>query len=197
VGGLRKRLTAAPGQSHSQRDALLARLPKDGLGVEIGTWKGDFAARILNGARPRRLYLVDPWQYRAESSYESALYGGEIGGQQRMEAIHQSVLDRFGAEIARGQVVVRRSPSADAAGAFADGELDWVYVDGDHTYAAVKADLEAYYRAVKPGGVLAGDDYGEAGWWDNGVTRAVDELAASGRCEGPLLIGSQFLFKKI
>ncbi len=197
AGGLRRRLTAAPERSHSQRDDLLARLPKDGVGAEIGTWKGDFAARILSGARPRRLYLVDPWQYREESSYENAMYGGEAGGQQRMEAICRSVLDRFEAEIERGQVIVRRSPSAAAAGDFADGELDWVYIDGDHTYAGVKADLDAYYRAVKVGGVLAGDDYGEAGWWDNGVTRAVDELAASGRCEGPVLIGSQFLFKKI
>jgi predicted O-methyltransferase YrrM len=125
------------------------------------------------------------------------MYGGELGGQEKMEAIHQSVRDRFKAEIERGQVMIRRSPSTEVAADFADGELDWVYIDGDHTYEAVKADLEAYCRALKPGGLLTGDDYGEAGWWDNGVTRAVDEFAASGRCEGPVLFGSQFLFTKL
>jgi hypothetical protein len=194
---LRKRLSGASDTNHSQRDALLARLPRGGVGVEIGTWKGDFSARILGSAQPRRLYLVDPWRHRDESAYSDAMYGGELGGQEQMEAIHQSVRDRFKAEIERGQVTIRRSPSTEVAADFAEGELDWVYIDGDHTYEAVKADLEAYCRALKPGGLLTGDDYGEAGWWDNGVTRAVDEFAASGRCAGPVLIGSQFLFTKL
>ncbi len=194
---LRKRLSGASDTNHSQRDALLARLPRGGVGVEIGTWKGDFSARILGSAQPRRLYLVDPWRHRDESAYSDAMYGGELGGQEQMEAIHQSVRDRFKAEIERGQVTIRRSPSTEVAADFAEGELDWVYIDGDHTYEAVKADLEAYCRALKPGGLLTGDDYGEAGWWDNGVTRAVDEFAASGRCEGPVLFGSQFLFTKL
>ena len=53
------------------------------------------------------------------------------------------------------------------------------------------------YRIVKPGGLIAGDDYGDAGWWENGVTKAVDEFAASGRCDAPTILGSQFLFTKI
>ena len=114
-----------------------------------------------------------------------------------MAPIYESVLDRFRAEIERGQVVVRRSVSADAAADFTDDSLDWAYIDGDHTYESVKSDLEMYHRTIKPGGFLTGGDYGEAGWWENGVRRAVDEFAASGRCKGPTVIGSQFLFTKI
>jgi predicted O-methyltransferase YrrM len=126
------------------------------------------------------------------------MFGGHgSDGHTEMQAVYDSVLDRFSAEIAQGRVLVRRSRSVEAAAAFAEGELDWAYIDGDHTYEAVKADLEAYYRALGPGGLLAGDDYGVPGWWEDGVTRAVDELARSGRTGAPTIIGSQFVFTKM
>ena len=51
------------------------------------------------------------------------------------------------------------------------------YIDGDHSYEAVTRDIATYRAKVKPNGVLAGDDYGlQGGWWNDGVTRAVDEF---------------------
>jgi SAM-dependent methyltransferase len=182
----------------AQRRRLLARLPKGAAGAEVGSWKGDFAAQLLAHSHPRALYLIDPWEHRDESTYEQAMFGGPgSDGRAEMQAVYDSVLSRFGAEIQQGRVIVRRSRSVDAAIEFADGELDWAYIDGDHTYEAVKADLEAYYRVLRPGGLLAGDDYGIPGWWADGVTRAVDEFAASARTSAPMIIGSQFLFTKI
>ena len=77
-----------------------------------------------------------------------------------MDAVYESVIDRFRSEIEGGQVLVQRARSVDAAASFSDESLDWAYIDGDHTYEAVKRDLDAYYRIVKSGGFLAGDDYG-------------------------------------
>jgi hypothetical protein len=177
-----------------QRRRLLSLLPRGAVCAEVGTWRGDFAQTILSSRRPRTLHLIDPWQYRDEDAYERAMFGGRTqDGQSEMDTIYQSVLDRFRPRIDRGQVQVRRARSVDAAGEFADESLDWVYIDGDHTYEAVKADLEAYFRTVKPGGFLAGDDYGERGWWDDGVTRAVDEFAANAQLT---IIGAQFLLEK-
>ena len=181
-------------QRRLERRRLLARLPDGAVCAEIGTWRGDFAAQILSSARPLKLHLIDPWQHREEETYERAMFGGSArDGQQEMEAIYQGVLDRFRVNIDRGQVELHRSRSLEAAATFPDGALDWAYIDGDHTYEAVKADLEAYYRTVKPGGFLAGDDYGEPGWWEDGVTRAVDEFAAASELT---VIGSQFLLRK-
>lgn len=144
---LRVRLTSDLRAGRSTRDVLLARLPKDSVCAEIGSWKGDFAAKILDSTHPRRLHLIDPWEYRGEGAYNHAMYGGYTpGGQDEMDAIHESVRDRFRTEIERGQVVIRRSRSVDAATGFADGELDWVYIDGDHTYESVKSDLETSRR---------------------------------------------------
>jgi SAM-dependent methyltransferase len=177
-----------------ERRRLLAQLPRGAVCAEIGTWRGDFAERILESRRPRVLHLIDPWEHRQEDAYERAMFGGGThDGQAEMDEIHRSVRERFRSNIERGQVHVQRSRSLDAAASFADGSLDWVYIDGDHTYEAVKADLDAYYRAVKPGGFLAGDDYGVPGWWDDGVTRAVDEFAAKASLR---IIGTQFLLQK-
>jgi hypothetical protein len=175
---------------------MLSTLPEQAACAEIGTWRGDFAAVILEHRRPQLLYLVDPWEHRAEGEYEQASYGGRMeGGQQALEEMYQSVLDRFSSEIDGGQVLVLRRRSTDAAATFADESLDWVYIDGDHSYDGVKADLEAYFRTVKPGGLLAGDDYGLAGsWFEDGVTRAVDEFAE--RCADLQVIGTQFVLRK-
>jgi SAM-dependent methyltransferase len=179
------------------RQVLLARLPQGGVCAEVGSWKGDFAARILRTVQPRLLYLIDPWEFRGESEYQHSMYGGEKAeGEREMEAIYQSVLERFSAEIDRGQVIVMRMRSIDAVARLDDDSLDWAYIDSDHRYESVISDLRSFHRVVKPGGVLAGDDYGEAGWWEDGVTRAVEEFATSGLCGAPTLLGSQFLFTK-
>ncbi len=46
-------------------------LPKGGVGAELGVWKGEFSVRLLKGAKPRQLYLIDPWR---QLEQEGALY---------------------------------------------------------------------------------------------------------------------------
>ena len=51
------------------------------------------------------------------------------------------------------------APSAEAAATFADGSLDLVFVDGCHETEAVIHDIELWLPKLRPGGVIAGDDY--------------------------------------
>jgi hypothetical protein len=69
-------------------------------------------------------------------------------------------------------------------------------VDGDHLYEAVRADLELFDPKLKTDGLLAGDDYGMPGWWDDGVTRAVDEFVAGRGYEIVTLAANQFVLRK-
>jgi predicted O-methyltransferase YrrM len=52
--------------------------------------------------------------------------------------------------------------------------IDYLYIDADHRYESVRADLELWTRCVKSGGVILGDDYGAPGF--PGVTQAWDEF---------------------
>jgi predicted O-methyltransferase YrrM len=179
-----------------ERRRMLATLPTDAVCAEIGTWRGDFAELILRERPPRRLFLVDPWELRTEQAYERASYGGKLeGGQQALDAMFDEVSKRFAAHIDAGTVKILRMRSAEAAATFEPESVDWVYIDGDHSYEGVRADLEAFFPAVKPGGYIAGDDYGHAGaWFEDGVTRAVQEFAP--RCAGLEVIGTQFVLRK-
>lgn len=52
-------------------------------------------------------------------------------------------------------------------------ELDLLFIDGDHSYDAVKADWEHYQRFLKTGSLVVFHDYG----WAEGVQRIVQEDA--------------------
>lgn len=40
-----------------------------------------------------------------------------------------------------------------------DKSYDFIYLDGDHSYEGVKAELPLFWGKIRPGGVLAGHDY--------------------------------------
>jgi hypothetical protein len=144
-----------------ERGNLLTILLEGFVGVEIGVWRGDFSSRVLSVVRPARLHLVDAWTFESDSDYEGAWYGGAVAkSQAEMDWIYGSVLRRFAQQIEAGLVFVDRGPSAQIGMQFDDGYFDWVYIDGNHLYEYVKRDLEVFAAKVKPGGLLAGDDYG-------------------------------------
>jgi len=49
--------------------------------------------------------------------------------------------------------------------------LDLLFIDGDHSYEGVKADLEAYKRFLRPGSIVVFHDSG----WAEGVKRVIEE----------------------
>jgi len=165
------------------RDYILRRLPHGAVAAEIGVRRGDFSAKTLRIAEPRRLHLIDPWiadphdqhRERPGNTVPVLTYADPEGD-------YQSVLKRFAAEISAGVVQTHRQFSADAVTSFEDNYFDWVYVDGNHEYEYVKADLELYYPKLKPGGLFLCNDYNFSLYWGDGVNRAVDEFVAKGFC---------------
>ena len=55
-----------------------------------------------------------------------------------------------------------------------DDSLDFIYIDGDHSYEAVKRDLELYLPKLKKGGLMCGHDYDKDAWL--GCCEAIDEV---------------------
>jgi hypothetical protein len=176
---------------------VLRRLPKRGVGMEIGVHLGDFSQRLLDETRPRELHLVDPWEHATDPTYAQAWFGGAAdGGAEEMEARFASVGQRFSQAIEAGVVRLHRCYSHVALAGFPDAYFDWIYIDGNHTYEFVKQDLELSLCKVKPGGYVAGDDYGHAGWWEDGVRRAVDEVARDPAVRHFKVFRDQFVLRR-
>ncbi len=158
------------------RQTLLEMLPKQGIGAEVGVFKGDFSDELLQNAKPERLYLIDPWIAVEGEVYRTARYGTARRSQADMDQIHAGVMRRFSEQITSGRVVIHRAPSATVLAAMPDRSLDWIYIDGDHTYESVIADLRLAFVKVRPGGFICGDDYSADGWWSHAVIRAVHDF---------------------
>ncbi len=77
--------------------------------------------------------------------------------------------------VGAGLTNVRLMPAStfDAARTWTE-PIDYLYIDADHSEAAVWADLEAWVPHVRPGGLIVGDDYGNRSF--PGVRRAWDEF---------------------
>ena len=159
------------------RKKVLDILPTNAVGAEIGVWKGDFSAQILKSAKPKTLHLIDPWLVSdASDRTDQAWYGADKITQSAMDSMHKAVSDRFAREVSLGRVRIHRSDSPTALGTMEANTVDYVYVDGDHSYDGVSTDLAEAYRVCKVDGLICCDDYLLGAWWGDGVVRAVHEF---------------------
>jgi SAM-dependent methyltransferase len=138
------------------REELMQLVPKGGEGLEIGVAQGEFSRVLLDTIAPKKLHLVDPWEHQTRDDYATDTNNVDEDSQ---EARYQDVIAKYAKEIAEGRVFVHRRYSQDAAAAFHDGQFDWIYIDGLHSYEGVQSDLAHYKSKLKPGGILMGHDY--------------------------------------
>jgi hypothetical protein len=155
------------------RLALLDSLPRGRLVAEVGVQRGDFAAEVLRRCAPRLLLLVDAWRHIPEGAYR--LDKSNVS-QAEHDAFYREVCERFRVEMTAGRVLVLRGLSRDVLPMLPDGWLDWVYLDADHGYEAVLADLTVCARKVRPGGLICGHDFVEAPGQGFGVVEAVGDF---------------------
>jgi hypothetical protein len=119
----------------TDRQELADRLPKNGVGAEIGVAFGDYTAELVRRAEPSKLYLIDSWE---RARYQA--------GFAKVRA------DFPDATILRG-LSTERIPDIPGA------SLDWCYLDTDHSYETASAELELILPKMKAEGRIAGDDY--------------------------------------
>lgn len=177
----------------NNRKFLFNILPKYSIGAEIGVHLGDFSQEILNYLSPKELHLIDPWEYQPSTTYKKSLYGGNLS-QDEMNQRYRNVVNRFKQN---EQVIIHRSYSSDVLRQFSNNYFDWIYIDGNHLYEYVKADLGLSLQKVKIGGYIAGDDYRNGAWWQGGVKQAVDEFKNNELVELIKIYNGQFIFTKL
>jgi len=144
-------------------------------GAEIGVFSGDLSSRLLQNEAVT-LYMVDSWVG------QGADYQGDSGdwhaglSQEKQDAYCEraEVVTAFAEDRAR----ILRMSSREASALVADGSLDFVFIDADHSYEGCAADIAAWLPKLKPNGLLSGHDYANHDFPKFGVTRAVDEFVA-------------------
>lgn len=131
-------------------------------GAEIGVYQGEYSAALCECIPGLSLWCVDRWE-----PYINRKTG---------KRIFYSAIPAYGlakARLAPFACTLVKSDSVKAASRVPDGSLDFVYLDADHWYEAVVADLAAWVPKVKSGGIVAGHDYTEQLEEDNCVSVAV------------------------
>jgi len=168
--------------------ALLNRMGKNGLAVEVGTWKGHFAAEILKDWQGEKLILVDSWCKQPLKEWEDMLnYENDQDGFDDAKKSTERLKVAYG-----DRVEIMHMKSLDAVDEFLDETLDFVYIDANHSYESVTGDLNAWFPKVKFGGVIGGHDYenSEGKHGKFAVKKAVDEFV--GRYGYNMWITSEF-----
>lgn len=134
-----------PMQQVQGRAELAKLLPADCVGVELGVAEGEFSERLLQGHPTLRLYSIDRWtDHHDEAQMRRAL----------------ARLRRYGP---RSKVI--RASFANALRHFADGSLDFIYIDGyAHKGQENGKTLEDWWPKLRSGGMFAGHDYDEVNW---------------------------------
>ena len=115
------------------RSTLAHILPKGGVGVEIGVFKGNFSDTMLRIAQPTTLHLIDPWISSTSNEHTKSLYSQVSRSQNDMDTLHSEVCSRFAKQISAGRVVIHRETSELAMNKFDNESIDFVYVVTVHT----------------------------------------------------------------
>ena len=120
------------------------------LGIEVGTYAGDFAKEILN-TYTGKLFLVDTWRHHTDDSYI------DIANKIDFKEIYTKCSDNIkGYE---DRCFMLKIDSKNASNLFDDDSLDFVYIDANHKYEAVKEDISCWFPKIRKGGILSGHDY--------------------------------------
>jgi predicted O-methyltransferase YrrM len=120
------------------------------IGVEIGVYKGKYSKWLLHGVPGLKLYLVDPWK-----AYDEYVEQHDEEGQKVLDECYAEAQVR----LKDRNVEFIRKTSMEAVKDFEDESLDFVFIDGNHSFEYVIEDIAQWSKKVRKGGIVSGHDY--------------------------------------
>lgn len=157
-------------------EEIYKRLPKDKplLGAEIGVWSGKTSAYLLEHLPLLTMYMIDVWD--DPQNNPTFLASGA-----KMAKFPKEAFDKAYAQVQEIQLKysdrshIFKMHSVLASWRFVDNTLDFIFIDGDHSYESVKQDIFCWYGKVREGGLFCGHDLNPVKRGFYGVKQAVYE----------------------
>jgi predicted O-methyltransferase YrrM len=129
--------------------------------IEIGSYAGESTQLFANEFKT--VIAIDPYINDYDPNDITCTY---------MEL--EKVYDTFKEVIDRNNNINHiRMTSDDAIGELTDIKVDFIYIDGLHTYEQIKKDITNYQPLLKPNCLIGGHDY-YTNW--SGVVNGINEL---------------------
>jgi len=138
-------------------DKMVETAPFNSTFVEVGAWFGKstnyLAGKIKESKKNIHFTTVDTFKGTPT------------------EDLHLNIVDTFNGDIFYefientvisnnyGKFDIIKDESKNAATQFSNQSIDYIMIDGGHSYTEVMDDIKIWYNKIKPGGVISGDDY--------------------------------------
>lgn len=120
------------------------------IGAEIGVANGRFSRRLCQKIEGLKLFCIDPWL-----SYPEYVEHHDEQGQVILDGCFETAKTR----LAPYNCEFIRKTSMDAVGMIEDNSLDFVFIDGNHSFKWVVEDIHEWSKKVRSGGIIAGHDF--------------------------------------
>jgi hypothetical protein len=142
--------------------------------LEVGCAFGFHTKQVISNTEIESYTMVDPYVPYANDVFSDSVQNVYNDGTMNLSNFDQ-FLHLVMEELSeyKEKITHIRKPSIEAAKEVENESLDAIFVDGDHSYSAVKEDLSVWWPKLRVGGTLCGDDY-----WMSDVARAVHEFAS-------------------
>jgi len=115
------------------------------VGVEIGTRDGSNARLFCKHLNIKCLYLVDPYDAYCDVGSVKSFHNSFLHAKKVLSSYSNKV--RFIKRLSEDAVEL------------IPNNLDFVYIDGNHSYDFVKKDIELYYPKLNANGIIGGHDF--------------------------------------
>ena len=141
-------------------------------GIEIGRDVGWYSYAILSRWQGKKLHQIDPYEQYTEYTSDHLNKPSEHQEWRLLQA------DRRLEPWVTGTPCYEfhRMRSDKAVELFTDGSLDFVYIDGNHSYNYCLKDLEMYTPKVKAGGLVLCHDYSDTDLPSLNIKHAVNRF---------------------
>ena len=150
-----------PAAGEALISVLKQRYDRPIVGVEIGVCLGYTTEKLVKEVNFEKYFAVDSYHSYVDWN------GGDLNAD-RQSLIKQHAVNKLSKY---NNVEFKFKSSEEFSAEVEDNSLDFIFIDGDHSYEGVLKDLNLWFKKVKPFGILSGHDAS-----NKGVTEALKEF---------------------